>query len=423
MSCKYFRYRAFIALLLIVMIVSACNMPGYRGEPQTAPDTIGTAAAQTVVAQLTVGPVSQGGTPLAITATLAPSEQPAVTDQPSQTSATEPAGITPSPGTASATACDRGGFVGDVTFPDGSTVAPGAAFVKTWRLKNTGSCTWDSNYSVVFVDKNSMGAPSSLPLTSASVAPGKTLDVSINLQAPETPGAYEGDWKLRNATGQVFGLGSDASSPFWVKVNVVNGARLSMAPGRTAVQKDGQVAKNSRTTYLVRAGANNYMMVAINAPNKPLALEIQAPNGSMLVKASDQKNTWQGNLPADGDYLVSIVNGGDATDFNVSVTIPARVTFARGATSAKVDGLAGGKETNSYLLRAQKGQQMTVEITSKNGDIFVAIYGLQDGQPYVPSQPGQTTATIDLPATQDYVIQAVNTGDSEEKYTLGITVK
>ena len=30
--------------------------------------------------------------------------------------------------------------------PDGSTIGVGETFIKKWRVKNTGSCTWDSQY-------------------------------------------------------------------------------------------------------------------------------------------------------------------------------------------------------------------------------------------------------------------------------------
>lgn len=36
---------------------------------------------------------------------------------------------------AAVTACDAAEFVADVTIPDGTSFAPGAAMVKTWRLK------------------------------------------------------------------------------------------------------------------------------------------------------------------------------------------------------------------------------------------------------------------------------------------------
>jgi hypothetical protein len=268
-----------------------------------------------------------------------------------------------------------------------------------------------------------MSGPSSVAFTNNVVAPGTTVDVSVTLKAPNSPGSYEGDWKLRNSTGQIFGIGNDSSNYFWVKVNVVNGTRVSMLTGRTSVNMDGHVDKNSRTTFLVGARANQYMMAMINNINKPLVLEIQAPDGSYLAKASENNYSWQGTLPADGDYLVTVVNNGDATDFNISITIPVRVTFQVGATSASLNGVEGAREVNTYLLRALKDQQLTVTLTSDHSDILLAIYGLQDGQPYLRYQLGQTSFTFKLPATQDYVIQCFSFGSSVENYTISFVVK
>jgi len=38
---------------------------------------------------------------------------------------------------------DSAKFVLDVTIPDNSVISSNTAFTKTWRLKNTGTCTWD----------------------------------------------------------------------------------------------------------------------------------------------------------------------------------------------------------------------------------------------------------------------------------------
>ena len=63
-----------------------------------------------------------------------------------------------------------------------------------------------------------MGAPASTPL-SGNVAPGETIDVSVTLTASNTGGTYRGDYKLRDASDVLFGLG-DGTKPFWVQVKV-----------------------------------------------------------------------------------------------------------------------------------------------------------------------------------------------------------
>jgi len=131
---------------------------------------------------------------------------PTVTSRP-------PDGIAPLP-------CDRAHFVADVTIPDDTPVQAGMVFVKTWRIVNGGSCTWIPGYSLVFANGYSFGAPATAPL-GGEVPPGAEVEVTLNLTAPSNPGAYQGDWKLRSASGVYFGFGEDGSETIWVRIQVV----------------------------------------------------------------------------------------------------------------------------------------------------------------------------------------------------------
>ncbi len=111
-------------------------------------------------------------------------------------------------------------FVTDVNYPDGTTVTANTAFTKTWRLQNAGSCTWTSGYKLVFDHGDSMNAPAETTLTTGTVPPGGTVDVSVELRAPATPGTYKGYFKLRSPEGLVFGLGANAQQAFWVEIVV-----------------------------------------------------------------------------------------------------------------------------------------------------------------------------------------------------------
>jgi len=73
---------------------------------------------------------------------------------------------------------------------------------------------------VVFVDGNAMNAPAAQQLTTSVVKPGDSIKVSFDLKAPLAAGTHRGDFKLRNANGALFGIGSENKS-FWVKIDVV----------------------------------------------------------------------------------------------------------------------------------------------------------------------------------------------------------
>ena len=201
-------------LILLAIIVSACNMPSTAVSTSTGVSK-STQAAETAQAVPTNTQVSVS--PTGIPTQVPPTSTSEPTDTPT------PAPTATSPATPTSASCtDLAKFVEDVTVPDGTEMLPGQEFIKTWRLQNVGTCTWTSQYSLVFVNGEQMGGITPLPLT-GSTAPNATVDVSVSLKAPGTVGAYRGDWKLKNANGVVFGLGATASDTFYLKINVVEG--------------------------------------------------------------------------------------------------------------------------------------------------------------------------------------------------------
>lgn len=121
---------------------------------------------------------------------------------------------------AQAATCYWAQFIADVTVPDGTNYAPGASFRKTWRLKNIGTCSWNSSdVSLIFDSGERMGAPTSSAL-STTVNPGQTVDISVDMTAPSTAGHYFGYYKFKSNSGGVFGIGSTANKSFWVEINV-----------------------------------------------------------------------------------------------------------------------------------------------------------------------------------------------------------
>jgi len=191
-------------VLLMVLPLLACNSPLLGGitEEQVATFAAGTVAA--VNATRAAEPTTPA---------------PSLTSEPSTATpipeTTTPIPPTPTTGTAGCT--DITTFVSDVTYPDNSPVEAGAGFVKTWRLRNTGTCTWTSSYALVFDHGDKMAGADVSPLAGA-VPPGSTVDLSVSLTAPAAPGTYQGYWKLRNNAGVLFGLGG--SGAFFVKIVV-----------------------------------------------------------------------------------------------------------------------------------------------------------------------------------------------------------
>jgi len=103
-------------------------------------------------------------------------------------------------------------FILNVTLDDNGMknppyIQPGAGFVKTWRVQNTGTCTWTPNYRLVYTNGNAEaarmnGQPVNLP---ATIIPGQSVDLSVTLIAPTNQSTYQGFWQMENINGVRFG--------------------------------------------------------------------------------------------------------------------------------------------------------------------------------------------------------------------------
>lgn len=113
-----------------------------------------------------------------------------------------PAGATPADDP-----CTRSVFEGDVTVPDGTVFKPGADFQKIWAIRNTGTCTWDDGYTLVFFAGDKALDPYNFKFSNQKdwVSPGEGINIGINLTAPLKEGKYEGHWKMQNDQGYFFG--------------------------------------------------------------------------------------------------------------------------------------------------------------------------------------------------------------------------
>lgn len=190
----------FTALLLTaVLLLSACGGAPTPAEPTPDVAAVRTSAASTVEARFTL-------TAAAFTPTLPP---PPPTDTPTPEpedtpTATSPAVavVTNEQGTE-VPLCDSLTFVADVTVPDGTVMSPGQDFVKTWRVKNTGTCPWGAGYVLAYAGYSTQMSGQFVPLTEV-VQPGEEVEISVQFKAPDQVGEYVSAWTMKNPQGKTF---------------------------------------------------------------------------------------------------------------------------------------------------------------------------------------------------------------------------
>lgn len=130
--------------------------------------------------------------------------------------------------------------------PDGTNVNATEKFTKTWRFKNIGTCPWTSSFKFIFISGDKMDAPDSVTLPNA-VAPGETVDISVDFTAPAIAGTYKGIWSFEDDGGSPFGLGSSSNGQIWVQVQVILAPTNTAEPLPSATQTSEPVVQATAT--------------------------------------------------------------------------------------------------------------------------------------------------------------------------------
>jgi hypothetical protein len=227
-----------VLALMISLLAAGCKATAAETTPTTDPNAVMTAAAETANARLTEILAS---TPSPVPATETPTLVPATATLAATTAVPTMAATATA---AVSTGVDKADYVADITIPDGTNLAPGEKFVKTWRLVNSGTSTWTTAYSLEYISGAQMGGPAKVPLT-IEVAPGKTVDISVNLTAPSESGQQIGYWKLSNASGALF------DTPIYVDINVTG---TSAATATTTATPGGDTTPAATATTSAGSG-------------------------------------------------------------------------------------------------------------------------------------------------------------------------
>ena len=246
------KYHFCIALFVLVgaFILSACGSAAGKTTPTATPlsvEAISTAAAQTVIAQLT----QQAPT---ITPT------PAFTNTPEVTATATPLKAIATKAIATAANCANSIYVSDVTIPDGTQLPVGQEFTKTWRVQNTGTCQWTTSFKLVFSSGEVMSGQT---VSLADPVPtGQKVDISVTLKVPNKSGKLTGYWGLVDDKGQHFGT---------LLTVVINVGTVSPTPTGSATVTPTTGVTSTSTSTLTPTGA---------ATETPTGTATETPTGT-----------------------------------------------------------------------------------------------------------------------------------------------
>jgi hypothetical protein len=226
--------------------------------------------------------------------------------------------------------CDNSVYISDVTIPDKTVVTPGQAMTKTWKVQNSGTCTWTTSYKIAYVAGNAMGGATTA--ISQSVAPGQSIDISVAMVAPTAAGESAGTWRLTNDKAQPFGTN------LTIVVNV-GGNGATGTPAKTVTPGGPTV------TPVTATATSGVIPTAANNPNITLTCTLGGTGGIQYEHAGTL--TWEDMSDNESGFRIYI-NGNLVFTTNsnvVSYTVPSGTFYDTGvATTFGVKAFTGTGE-------------------------------------------------------------------------------
>jgi uncharacterized protein YkwD len=237
----------------------------------------------------------------------------------------------------------------DVTIPDDTRVPAGDTFTKTWRFKNTGTCHW-TGYTINFLAGDRMGAPDSAPIPDTLA--GSSVDISLELTAPNTDGSYSGYFTLKDAEGESINIGTEKT--FWLKIIVGDGnVSPTSTPSGSSSGSSGNTASQSSCDYNENAGYAGQIESLINAERLKNGLPVLTVN-SLLTSAAQKHaadmacHSILSHNGTDGSYVNTRIA---ATGYSASYT--EEIIYAGGGPQTAFDWWMNDKLHRDAILNTK----------------------------------------------------------------------
>jgi hypothetical protein len=241
----------------------------------------------------------------------------------------------------------------------------------------------------------------------------RTLPLALILLTIITLGAFPG-----LALGRAVPAG-DLSADSSNMQAVSTPVRIRFDRGATSAVVSGTLTANSSIRYVLGARAGQLLDVQLSPP-EGARLSVTTTSGRALTPSIGSSSTgFRGYLPRSGDYWIEVKAGSQAVSYSLNITIPIRVSFEAGATSATLAGGLAAHRGLDYILRARAGQLLEIEILPANS-VQLIIYGA-DGTVLRSGMGEGSSFRGELPSSQDYLV-SVRAGSKEVSYSMRVAI-
>jgi hypothetical protein len=207
---------------------------------------------------------------------------------------------------------------------------------------------------------------------------------------------------------------------------------LKFKPGGTTVMLQALIRSSERQVYLLRALAGQTLIVSAASAGNDVFVDVSGlQGGQTLLSASAGLTSWSGKLPQSEDYQITLSSQAAEAVYFLEVTVPAEVVLKAGSGPLTLE---GNLEVDQrfpevlsrvrYRLDVGAGQTLVAKLSAPLADnLNMAIYGQQDGQPYLRYEVKNGGYEGTLPVAQGYFLDVVAVGGKSSSYTLTLELR
>ncbi|KAF7695788.1 protein ILRUN-like [Silurus meridionalis] len=121
-------------------------------------------------------------------------------------------------------------LVSNETIVEEESVPPDTPFIKTWRIKNTGSEVWPPGVCLRYVGGHHFDHENFVVVR--TLGPEEIYDVKVQMRSPHASGMYQGQWRMCTAGGRYFG------DVIWVILKVEVGGLLGLTQQPSSMEAE-----------------------------------------------------------------------------------------------------------------------------------------------------------------------------------------
>ena len=199
--------------------------------------------------------------------------------------------------------------------------------------------------------------------------------------------------------------------------------RINFLSGATTAVVSSSIRPAEVQSFVLHADLGQPLLVQLNGVGPGAALSVRSAGGTVLLSAAAKQTAWRGTLPQTENYYVDVHGGAGGEKLTLTVKLARKIKFKEGAVSALVPGQTVGGSVMVYTVLGIKGRTMDIGLSGVADEAALSVDGYVDGRSYLRAEEGKVSFSMEVPSTQDYVVEVVPKGTQALSYTLGVIVQ